>query len=219
LQTRQLGEAKDEAERQRAAFARQNFEGTFFQLLRQFQEVAHSVRIATPTGAKDWQGRSAFKEMVRQLGVPFLSLRNFPEPAEDLKRTPEYYGEVYKMHESELGPYFRNLYHAFKFIDKSDRNEPERIAYANIVRAQLSINEAVLLFYNGIWGEGRNFRELIERYGILKHVPRNRLMLPQHMDNRIWYRVSAFQNEVDRKKKSPVPSDTNARLESASGSP
>jgi hypothetical protein len=50
-------------------------------------------------------------------------------------------------------------------------------------------------------------------------VPRNRLMLPQHMDNRIWYRVSAFQNEVDRKKKSPVPSDTNARLESASGSP
>jgi hypothetical protein len=49
-----------------------------------------------------------------------------------------------------LSHYFRNLYHIFKFIDEAQVPEKDKIAYARIVRAQLSDEELVALYYNCI---------------------------------------------------------------------
>jgi hypothetical protein len=130
----------------------------------------------------------------------------------DARLTPQFYGKLYQRHQAELGPYFRSLFHLFRFIDNSDRSKEEKIRYANFVRAQLSINETLLLFYNGTWGEGRDFRHLIERYGILKHIPSSYLLNASHIGNHDWYLVSAFQNAEDRRDGKLVPSETNARV-------
>jgi hypothetical protein len=208
LQRDQLTEARAEAQRQRTAVARQSFEGTFFQLLKQFVDVARRVS-ETSTTSDSYFGvmmenlRNTYKMRIVYPGVSYEI---------DVRLTPQMYGKVYQQYQAQLGPYFRNLFHLFRFIDVSDRTDDEKIGYANFVRAQLSIEEALLLFYNGTWGEGLKFRDLIQDYGILKHVPSEFLLNPDHLNERKWYNVSAFQNAADRKRRSLVPSPSNARF-------
>jgi uncharacterized membrane protein len=71
----------------------------------------------------------------------------------------------------ELGVYYRLVYHLFTFIDLADLPFEERTRLANFARAQFSSYELSILFYNGLWGEGRGtFKPLAEKYGIFKHL-------------------------------------------------
>ena len=98
-----------------------------------------------------------------------------------------------------LAHYFRVLYHIFKFIDTSQLSEDDKSNYANIARAQLSSYELCLMFYNGIYGEGKvGFKPLIEKYGILKHLDTTLLLNPEHRDNRMFYNETAFLGRSDR---------------------
>lgn len=71
--------------------------------------------------------------------------------------------------------YFRHLYRIVKFVDqtpflpKDDFNT--RYNYIGILRSQLSKNELIFLFYNGLSSNGREkFKGLIEKYAILKNI-------------------------------------------------
>lgn len=69
--------------------------------------------------------------------------------------------------------YFRHLYRIVKFVDTTPflpKNDFEtRYNYIGILRAQLSRNELIFLFYNGLSCYGNEkFKELIEKYSILK---------------------------------------------------
>jgi hypothetical protein len=200
-----------ELEKTRDALNRQNFEGTFFELLKQFSEVAENVT-AFDIGNNVVRGRAAFARIFKWLKQRYarkMVLRNQPSEAQ---LTEAGYFDTYKEFEPELGPYFRTLYHVFKFIDTAPSlSAIEKIAYANIARARISVSEALMIFYNGTWGEGRGFRKLIDEYGVLKHLPRDVLLEPSHMDNRDWYSVSAFQSAEDRENKSPYPTAVNSR--------
>jgi hypothetical protein len=222
LQTQQLEQARDvaetervEAEMQRAVVSRQSFEGTFFQFLKQFVEVARGM------AGLHIQGMRFFGGAVYKLRNEY-ELRMVRGPCsyeDDVRLTPDLYGVLYKEFQASLGPYFRNLYFIMKFIDLSDRSPEEKIRYANFVRAQMSTEEVLLLFYNGTWKEGLRFRDLIQRYGLLKHLPDEFLLNPKHLYERRWYAVSAFQNAEDRKNKSPKPSEANARVHREDFSP
>lgn len=72
---------------------------------------------------------------------------------------------------TEVGHYFRNLYHIFKYIDASQLlSDAEKMHYAKIVRAQLSVPEVALLFLNGLHPRGKNFREYIIKYSLLQDL-------------------------------------------------
>lgn len=214
LQAIELEETRAESARQRSALNKQTFEGTLFQLLGQFREVARGVHVTDDRPA-GYDGRDAFFKLVASLRKAYMPSTIYPELPVDRKtdeaNVQDSYSTVYDANETELGPYFRSLFHVFNFVDESDRSPKEKARYASIARAQLSLNEALILFYNGTWGEGRDFRELIETYGILKHVPREKLLRPDHMDNRDWYAVSAFQDLEDREARSLTPTSVNAR--------
>ena len=91
-----------------------------------------------------------------------------------------------------LGHYFRNLYHIYKYVHISQLIEPdEKQFYCNIVRAQLSTDELVLIFYNAITPINYfsdkpnlgypNFKYLIDKYDVLQNM-NNRLLLDKaHM--------------------------------------
>jgi hypothetical protein len=205
-----------ELESTQAALDKQAFEGTFFQLLKQFRDVAGSAHIAGRPGTNGYDGRLAFFWLYASLKnkyMPSTIYPSLPVGHEDEAKVLECYRSLYRDNEPELGPYFRSLYHVFKFIDESTQSTEDKERYASIARAQLSMNETLLLFYNGTWSEGQKFRVLIEKYGILKHVPRDHLLRPDHLEKREWYAVSAFQSAEDRGANSPLPSSVNARAQ------
>lgn len=79
-----------------------------------------------------------------------------------------YYEEFYKLNESKIGHYFRNLYRIVKYIEeyefsgKNEINERERKEYRGILRAQLSKYELLMLFYNICYSEkGEKFKYIL----------------------------------------------------------
>ena len=69
-----------------------------------------------------------------------------------------------------FGHYFRNLYHVFAFIDRSELSSAEKLQYAKIVRAQLSTAEVVLLFANALTEQGAAFEKFITKYALFEHA-------------------------------------------------
>jgi hypothetical protein len=177
LTREELAGQRAELKQQNSVLATQNFENTFFQLLRLLNDTVNSMDIGSKSGrdcfSKCWQ-------QVRNAG----SNINPTEIAE----VEKVYLAVYRQNQSDLGHYFRTLYNIVKFVDESLIDN--KISYLNFLRAQLSNQELLLLFYNGLSVHGRDkFKPLIERYHLLKHVERSSLLNETHL---ILYESSAF---------------------------
>lgn len=101
------------------------------------------------------------------------------------------YLDFFIEHQHSLGHYFRNLYHIFKYIYYTDLIvESEKPLYSNLMRAQLSSGELVLLFYNSLtpiryFSERPNlgfpkFKYLIDHYDILQNMSHSLLLDKDH---------------------------------------
>ena len=89
------------------------------------------------------------------------------------------YQEFYDKHQADVGHYFRNLYHIFKFVKYSNVGDPK--FYTDLIRAQLSSDELLLLFYNCLSKYGRTkFKPWIEEYALLHTMPVDQLIDTEH---------------------------------------
>lgn len=89
-----------------------------------------------------------------------------------------------------LGQYFCHLFHLLKFISSStgfaenednqskDKKKFEGKQYANILQAQMSIDELFLTFYNAVKDE--KFIELVNAFSLLENLPLNQLLSEEH---------------------------------------
>lgn len=166
LQRTELAETRKALSSQAASASRQTFEGTFFQLLARFESVKQSVSVPPH------KGNAALSDLINWVRREFQK----GDQGLLLQGAVGSYHAIYQRFEPELGPYFRTLYHVFKLIFQSGLEESEQIRYANIARAALSTDELFLLFYNGLTKEGMEFKILIEEYGLLKHLRKERLI-------------------------------------------
>ena len=110
-----------------------------------------------------------------------------------------YYTTFYDANQDELGPHFRSLYQVFKLIDNSAFEEHMKIRYANIARSTLGKDQLFLLAVNCASQHGAEFKPLVERYGLLKHIARD--ADKKTIDERVadWcYHVSATLGAKDR---------------------
>jgi uncharacterized membrane protein len=141
------------------------FQTTFFQLVALHNNIMTDAAVPTGLGTT-LRGRDAYRLL--QARIESIRRRNSAKNDEGL----EIYQLVYLRNEDLLAHYFRNMYHIIKFIDMNDL--ADRQYYADLLRAQLSSSEAVLLFYNGLsrWGQ-KKAKPLIEKYGLLKTLPTN----------------------------------------------
>lgn len=193
--TIELAKSTEALQHQNNALIQQNFENTFFQMVRRISDIVSQTKYHSVAS------REAFRAMyVAQLKVIHQPYEGWPLN-ERARAVNDAYEEFYKEWRGELGHYFRSLYHTFKFIDQSHLSEKEKSVYANIVRAQLSTYELALLFYNCLWGEGREgFKPLVEKYGILKHVNERDLLNPHDKENELLYRPTAFMGREEREE-------------------
>ena len=169
---------------------KQNRENTFFQLLRFHQEILQSI---TYHG----KGRDAIATIVVAFRNEYDDKRHRNASLEDLERIQATHRRFHDNFHSHVGHYFRNLYHILKFINESPAIEEEKKLYGRLVRAQLSSDELVLLFYNCLSKVGvEKFKPLVEKFSMLQHVPKKGskgLIDPGHTD---LYDLQAFGEVV-----------------------
>ena len=145
LQREELQATRNEIKEQKETLQKQNFESSFFQLLRFHNEIVNSVKGQT----SQYSGRKYFAHLLLVLRKQYREKIEECEPGsckkDILKATCE---KCFTIFDPNVGYYFRHLYNFIKFLDQSDPSIiKEKKFYTDLIRAQLSSDELGLLFF------------------------------------------------------------------------
>lgn len=175
---------KEALEAQSEHMRLQSFEGTFFQMLKLHSELINSIDIKSGTDV--YIGRDCFARTWRRVR-PQLAPHTPATAEERLKLIHTVYDKFWELYGGEFSHYFRSLYNIIKYIDKTQSIDQR--FYANIVRAQISNKELVVIFYNCLCSDGEKFKPLIEKYALLKHLNPSEIGVKEDMH---FYKNTAF---------------------------
>jgi hypothetical protein len=201
LQREEIRRSREEAIDTKMLTERQLFEGTFFQLTKLLNDtiamIEHRSKGMLWRHFKDpqpeplpKQGREALNELSDILLNHYISeaIKN----NNDLRHAIiEGYGKFYESYETSISHYFRLIYRALQWIDASTVDNKE--FYSKIIRAQLSSQELLLLFYDALSEEGIGMERLVVKYHLLKHCPIPRLADASH---KLLYHEAAYNDDV-----------------------
>jgi len=160
----------------------QSFENSFFQMLRLHNDILNSIDLVRGSGAHNspvivTTGRDCFVSMHKRLKAIYHQ-RSESQRDESTLIVDAYYA-FYEYNQSNLAHYFRYLYNILKFIDKSTISNKR--FYSNLLRAQLSNHELVIIFYNCLTSYGNEqFRPLAIEYSLFNNLPEKLLLNPGH---------------------------------------
>lgn len=195
--TKALVSQKMEFEEQNKSIKKQLFENTFFNLLNLHDDITKSIKFEIQNEVLE--GRQA---IIRILLIFIVNLHKLENPyyrideeanmeegyekiehpkdiynfsnSSDSNLVAEQYLLFYEEFQSYIGHYFRNLYLILKYIDKSElKTQEDKKFYTNLLRAQLSSDELLFLFYNCMSKVGmKKLKPLVEKYEFLEHLPK-----------------------------------------------
>ncbi len=190
IQSTQISEQSKQFETQNTALLKNKFDVTFFEFLKFKTDLRNALEYR------------AYNQESKIRNYNFIGVNSFDRANEDLSF---YIGEIvdanldttieeltllmdevfYKYNDVSYSIYFRTLYRFFKLIyDAEYLTEIEKIDYANIVRAQLSGTEVLIIGMNGLNPNSGDLRKYIEEYRLLKYSNKGpvRSVLEKHYD-------------------------------------
>jgi hypothetical protein len=178
----EMARQREQMEQQSAIFRSQSFESTFFHLLTLHHQIVAAISVRCTHGPRKGElftGRDAFEELYREFKQDFRGSDEGPDSEMERMAIDSAYRRRYRPLEAEFGHYFRNLYRIIKLVDQSGLDTPKQ--YSDFARAQLSSYELACLFYSCLSAEGvAKFKPLVEKYTLLKNLPRGLLLDEQH---------------------------------------
>ncbi|WP_320709583.1 putative phage abortive infection protein [Enterobacter asburiae] len=177
---------------------RRDFENSFFNMLNLLQVIINDMKVKNKiTKEVKAEGRGIFlyffkafkSEMIRN---GYFRVSN--NDCEQLKlKMVGVIGNQYSKHfqdkSQNLSHYYRFLFNTFKFIDDAEIDDESKKKYANILRAQISNYELIMLFYNSLSIDGEKFRCYFAKYEILYNLPVYKLVYKNHVvlvDKKCW---------------------------------
>jgi hypothetical protein len=179
-------------EKQYEQLSKQQFESTFFNLLNLHNQIVNAItteslrRSTVSKGVTTEErriitGRECFIFFYEQLRAIYHQMsRNIDKSKEPIfkdgsEKIDVIYYEFFMERQSDLGHYFRNLYQIIKFVD--DSHIPNKQDYINLIGAQLSSSELLILCFNCLSRFGKEFKVLIEKYSLLKSISNDNELL------------------------------------------
>lgn len=182
-----------EFKKQQEAIEKQQFEGTFFNMLNTLSSITSSIKDDSLVG------RAYIESVINQLMNKYEAemndeikkiedevCRNIPLNTLKYDSFKSYvsniYEDVYSGKEHLLGHYLRYIYNLMKFVVKERKEKKDEMYYINLIQAQLSDVELSLIFYNALSKHGLNsakenqFFKLLEHYRFLENVNDKSLM-------------------------------------------
>jgi len=187
----------------------QQFESTYFNTLHLFTNLVQNITYREPIEVRLFESRgdallqprvykgnecfeSYYESLRRRYRTKYedyiknelhIELKDAVQLEISLDKLNEFsknaYFSFFENYQSDLGHYFRTLYNLIRFVDEKFIENPRY--YTNLIRAQLSTYEHLMIFYNGIsqYGE-KKFKPLIEKYSLLNNMPQDLLIDKKH---------------------------------------
>lgn len=208
LQRAELELTRDVFIEQSKTLKKQQFESSFFNSVNLLNQIIDSIHLATVPkiiGYKeskleekvDLSGRICFEYLynvfrvqyiqevavyvIDDLQINFSPDEKYKIPLEKQKIIIQRsYDSFHKKYQAVIGHYFRTTYNIIKFV--KDRSTEAPKYYTNLVRAQLSSYEHLLLFYNCLSQYGHEkFKPLLIEYSLLNNMPKDELFDYEHL--------------------------------------
>jgi hypothetical protein len=96
------------------------------------------------------------------------------------RRVTDSFTQLYNVHGSQFGNYFKNLYLLVTYVDKLNYENFDKKYYIDLIKSQLSKYEILLLAYDCLWIQdqkaGKNFIEFAKKYDLLSALETNELI-------------------------------------------
>lgn len=175
---------KKEMEIQNETLQQQNFENTFFQLLKYFNSTISNLKLVNQIGTKSGIGSDAFKFLYDELKSTTHLLTNYENKHNYQNASVEQmiisFSAIYDLYKTQLSVYFKTLYLVLELVDSSKSSNKE--LYMSIIRAQLSSYELIILFYHGLCtGFNEDYISFIEEYDLLCDIDRKLVFNESHL--------------------------------------
>lgn len=164
---RQFDESTQELKQQTETARKQTYQSGFFQLLTMYDNIVSAMNIEDPVTQKNVTGREAFRVMYSDMRRVYRKKRDkFPKASEH-RALLLAFETLFREQHHQLPHYFRFLYNAIKMTEEG----PDANRYVKILRAAISNQELLILYYNCVASpHGRKFRELAERHQLFDNM-------------------------------------------------
>lgn len=136
----------------------QQFESNFYSLVNIYVRIRNEILSSSVDSMID------INKKINSVDLTNVDIRD------KMKVISENYQGVYYTNKDRISHYLKTIYRLYKVIDDQDNlSEKDKYFYAKIVRSQFTEEELYLIYYNAHSNYGKNFRQLILKYNILKH--------------------------------------------------
>jgi hypothetical protein len=181
LQRRAMSQQQADSLAQSDERHRQEFDRTFFELLKLMREIRSEIffkystayiEASARTSVDTAHGPEALSRAAREVAfwIREQEKKDGPLTAAALARV--YRTKVHVKAETRLGPYYRIIYTILRRISEDTvLTESEKWRYGNIVRSQLQSREVLLLALNGLTSMSNNFKDYLNEFRIMKYLP------------------------------------------------
>ena len=157
---------RKESSESKAVFLKQQFDNTFFELLKLHKENVENFSTFDFFG-EEQKGRKFFahnKELLQNIFIPTRSI------SKNRKLAIDHFTNIYINFVDDFSIYFKTLYQLYSLIEKSDIEGVQQATYSKILRAQLSEGELFFIRYNAMTEIGKPSSHYINVFNILKHL-------------------------------------------------
>ena len=117
-------------------------------------------------------------------------IKGFNDLLQISKRENRNSKRTFSGHQNRLSHYFRNIYSAYGFIEKSKLSNSEKMSLGKVLRSKLSNYEQAILAINSMSSLGTQweYSGLLQKYKVIKNIPKKFL---------------TFENDFSLKKRFP----------------
>lgn len=170
LQSAELKTAISAFEGQESSLKNQEIDNKFFKMLNFFSEVRRNFKVNI--NGNEYLGGNAFNKLTEEL-LNAVSESYAEDRDQDVSKL---FKEEFLQFNNKHDPvkyYFLNLYQILNYIKNQSVNVDSLKMYTNMLRAQLSKGELVLLAYNAIGVQAftnNNYQNLVEEYAFFEHL-------------------------------------------------
>ncbi|MFG0732275.1 putative phage abortive infection protein [Photobacterium damselae] len=156
----------------------QGFENAFFHMLKLQNQLIGEIDLINSKGVRT-TGRDCFVTFWRRFRSSYDYVVRTSDCDQEKERLNKSFANFWEHDGHELAHYFRFLYNIFKFIDESSIEDKQ--FYSRLVRAQLSDQELLLIYYNSFGPYGTKFRFYIEKFQLMDNLQKALLLNETHV--------------------------------------
>lgn len=180
----------EEFQENTSVFKKQQLNENFFHLLQQYNSIIGTLKVKSAFDENEVY--LCGKEALHQYWIQIQNDYDVGDFNKGRKVAVEFYMQLYSSLKDVIPIYFRTIYRILDLIENSPVDDSEKVGYAKILRCQLTDTEIALMRYNAMTVLGKNLREYIVKYNLLKHLSPMSLLE--------YNRWSRLFNESDKNK-------------------